>query len=590
MISLHIFIIGALMVTAQCVLLHKIFLKIPQAQYRILFSVLGIHLAVALITQYAGVFTYGVLASIHAVALLPLWFFGRTHTFSELGREQARLIREWGALVLLVAVPITLSMVYFNYSGTYNISTNAQYFEAEHLSYPYPSVSDEWYAMSWVAQTIETRSLPLHNTYDESDQSFTNYQFPFHSVLAGVFLLFGVHPIHGYVLVSIFLNSLLVLLLYSVMRTYGATQGSALLASTMALTIPWGATLLGLWCLIPATLGSIALFALIGGCARRDDLVVYTIPGGAVITLLLYPPYIVFVAPITFTFLFLLKKKLRTRYCIGMIGVVALLLGAVLLQPELLERVWREALLGDVKPLLVPHQLLPLLYIVLAYVMVVPLKKRFAPILIPWGIGLIAWVCYAVMTYRFVIGYERAVVVTLFFTLILAALGLTRLIKLFNPSVRRYAVLGVNMVAVLAMVLTTIGYTEHEDWRKLTAIDSVSGALYVPGAPIILAYYPDDATLFKTMHSDRILTIPWKGTVLGVVSDVTPIVTQPGTISSNSGLYDDFITAQCDEKHRLARAYHVTYTYTHRFNCEGFTTVQSSGEGVVLQKVTKLKE
>jgi hypothetical protein len=214
--------------------------------------------------------------------------------------------------------------------------------------------------------------------------------------------------------------------------------------------------------------------------------------------------------------------------------------------------------------------------------------RRTAPAVgILWGLTILVAALYAWTSMRFVVGYERTVVLVLFITLVLAAVGLARLIDALPDRIYPHARRAVAIVAVIVAVAIVPTYTTQLGWTKLVAVDTERQEVLLPGAPVVTAYAYEDEWLFSALEGERFLAVPWKGTTVAVATGNIPVTTQPGTISIQPGLYHTFINAPCEEKRAIAAEYDIAYVFTHRFACPGFEKMATNTEGLVLQKVVE---
>jgi len=110
----------------------------------------------------------------------------------------------------------------------------------------------------------------------------------------------------------------------------------------------------------------------------------------------------------------------------------------------------------------------------------------------------------------------------------------------------------------------------------------------VPKAPANDYLTPDDVRIFGNISGQKFLSLPWKGTVIGVATGNFPAVTKGGTLSVGSEITAyDFINAGCAAKTKIAEEYGVGYVYMPAFDCPGYEPVDRSSEGFVLYKVLK---
>ncbi len=255
----------------------------------ILFFLIIFHAFLALFTQFFGIFYYGIILGANLLAVLGLLFY----VFINRKNAQFEFKKiDWFVFIVAIISVITLYQVHYNYTGKYNMVNDAlyQYHDAQNMKYVYPYFSDEWYAVSFVKEAINSNSLPLKNPFDSS--FFVNPEIVFHSFIAEIMLFLGLDPLTQYTALSIFINTLLILLTYLFLRISNVSKFSSAVASLSILYITSASNLPGIWNLIPFTMGII--LTLIGFCfMAKKDKIIFPILAGF-FAFLFYPPLIIF--------------------------------------------------------------------------------------------------------------------------------------------------------------------------------------------------------------------------------------------------------------------------------------------------------
>ena len=539
-----------------------------------LIFLLTVQLVIALSTQAIGIFTYPVVlfANLLFVGLVLYHQWGTLRT--TVGSLSIRSV-DWILLLVIAVSGYALHSVHYNYQGIYTTAVSNEYVQAEHLSYPYPYFPDEWYAIAFVEETIATGKLPLTNPLENNESSFVNLQFPFHALLAELVVLLRLTPSSDYTLLSVGMNTLLIVIMYLVMRRFAIPALLAGSTSVLALLITSGSNLPGLWTLIPFTVGVGFLLLSLSVYPKQQ---LY----GALLTTFLYPPLALYSLVLVAA-----KRSIKQWLLLG--GGIVALMGVFLLLHEsgaaflklLQERLVYHSLLDTLVPQFTPLSVMPPILLFLAVVGLVR-AWRTVPVLVSlWGMGLVLWLVYLFTPIRFLIGFERVVMMEALLSVILAGFGLQTLLARQSGWVRNVVASGL----FVGVLISSVWYTERAAWMELVAYDVRTDSVVLPGAPATVVITDNDLTLFAEFTEQRFLSIPWKGTAIGVLTSNYPVVTQPGTITHNPGLYHIFMSSDCKEKQTILQTHQVSLVYTPPFSCPWVTPIATSSEGLVLQQV-----
>jgi hypothetical protein len=206
-------------------------------------------------------------------------------------------------------------------------------------------------------------------------------------------------------------------------------------------------------------------------------------------------------------------------------------------------------------------------------------------ILFPFGLGILFWIIYSFSLLRVFIDYERVVFFTALMAILLAGVGLFGItkwleIRLFARWVNSFlcVVIGVFMIMMPA-------YTARASWERLKLYNLKTQRFYSPAAPANRYLTEDDLKIFENKYHQRFLSLPWKGTVIGVATNNFPLCVKSGTISMNQNLYADFSEASCEEKMQVASGLNLDYIYSSDLNCPNFGRLTKSQEGLNLYRV-----
>jgi len=566
----------------------------------ILSFLLVFHLVVAIVTQAFHVFAYPVVL---ALSLLLCGFAAYKLTFRLPRFSLKSLLRaEYVAVALLTLLAVaSLYTVHYRYSGEIDIAVAPYKAEVESMAYPYPYFSDEWFAVAFIQDSIETHSLPTRNPLVAGNPSFINLELPFHSLLAGLMLLLQLDPLIHYSILAIFTGLLTVLLAYVFLRQNQIDRYTAAIAAALLLYITNGGSIWGVWNLIPLTVGMLAMllgFTFLS--ARRRGMTLLM----AFVTLVFYPPLVVFY---TVGFLFHtvaektrpFQERVKTvgYYLLSMLGAATLVSAAYFFSkgdagdfiPYVLSKVFYDTPTPGGFSYYALYDVVPIPILLLAVVGIYPLLAKRLWLLLTTAVGLLYWGLYHVALFRFVIELERVVIVTATLIVLIAGFGLGFLVDFFKKTAafQNTNVLShIQLVILAAFLLFVPFYTEREGWRNFKLVMIEDNVTHTYSAPANKYLHPDDLRLFQDIEGKNFLSLPWKGTVIGVTTPNYPAAIKGGTISLSGQLSYDFMAAGCKTKMEIATSKKLQYVYFPEFDCPGFDFVATSSEGLYLYKVS----
>lgn len=556
---------------------------------------IALHTVAALGLQAFRLFSYPLLFIIHgAVAVGALIVLVRR-------RHQIVLpsLRSFVAPGFVITVTlIALLTAHYNYTGDINVVIDRTYHRVENQSYPYPYFSDEWYAIAFIEDSIETRGLPLANPIHENRPSFPNISAATHSFVASLVVLMGADPLTSYVPIGIAINTLLVLLLYCVIAviTRGRQLFVAGVATTSILFAQPSGNLPLLWSLIPVNMGIIGLLGALFFIGRGD--VKYAL-GALVVSSIFYPPLFV-VGLIALGFRALWAPEVRQalyRYRLWLIGGALLGFAVFMLFAFGAFASWSRAtsylfakiifepssgLVPSFPIFLVSPWWVALISLIGILVLVQDRNTRWLGAL--YLLLLCWWAWYAISDVRVLVEYQRVVFLASVVGSVVVGVMAVRLSAwAFQQKHGRWIVAVSTWVLASGIVLSTFSYTDTTTWQSFAGRDRQTGAKFSPASPANLYLTDEDLRIFGAFSGATFLTNRWKGMTIGVATDNYPLVIKAGTLSRNDTLYIRFLQVSCEEK--LTLAHQATYVYSEPLECPGFKEVDRSTEGFVLYKV-----
>lgn len=571
---------------------------------KILSFVLVLQLSIAVFTQSLRLFTYStVLALNFIVFLVVLGIFYRNRLFKRVALDLKKT--DWILIFVIIVSFLHLYRVHYNYSGKYS-TFRARDTQAEHMVYPYPYYSDEWDAVSFIKYSIDSRELPIVNPLSSHKSLFRNLELAFHSFLSEIVLLLDLNPLIDYTKISLAVGALTIILVYLLLRVNEVNRLSAAIASLSALYITNGASLPGIWYLLPLNVGII--FLLLGFIFISKERLKMAIFVGF-ITLLFYPPLVVFYLPAFVVFLIASKKiskrqKLKALFVFSFIvfAAAAAVSFFYFLSKGRLEKFYDYILFSKlIHPTFAPDSIpnypianiIPTHILLLSAVGIFVLLKRKSWLVLSIIIGLVHWFLYSEVSFRLIIEYERVIFSTSILLVIVAGFGLNYLVDVvgvFGLFRKENMVNYIQAGVLLLFLALSFGYTKQEGWQKLTLTNFKTGRTLLPEAPANKHLHPDDIELFRNIKEKRFLSLPWKGKVVGVATDNYPLLTKAGTISVTLVPLSKFMQGDCSVKRKMAKNRHIEYLYLPEFFCPGFEFVGKSSEALYLYEFEGQKD
>lgn len=256
-----------------------------------------------------------------------------------------------------------------------------------------------------------------------------------------------------------------------------------------------------------------------------------------------------------------------------------------------LSRVFFDTLSSPFNPQYIFYYIIPFPVILLVLFSLKNLYKNnkwFLGLLIT---GIIFWIFDAFTIKRIFIEYERIAVFASLMVCLSAGFGLNEIGKYIGLKFKENWFSVFNFIlagAVVPFLIFIPFYTQRNDWQKLVLADSIKNTKIFPKAPANQYLAGGDLEIFKNIKNKKFLSIPWKGTAIGVATENYPAVTKEGTISvGDSSIVDIFSTSNCDIKTSIATQYNLDYVYLYNFNCPNFKKISESKEGLILYEFQK---
>ena len=566
----------------------------------ILFFLLLFQTVLGLLTQALGIFYYNVIFGctlaadfILFLAFVKLKFKDKKNFYFNFKNI------DWVIIAVAVISVLSLYQVHYNYTGQISLATDTTpiYHNVKNEVYPYPYFSDEWYAVSLVQGTINNHSLPIRNILDNT--FVLDLEIFFHSFISQIMLFLGLNPLLFYTVLSIFLNSLIILLIYLFLRINNVSKLASGICSLTALYIACSGNLPGIWHLIPFSTGII--FFLIGisfmelKSSKAAILAFCT-------ALLFYLPLIPFLT--VGLSVFLISKistskeklfKIISETVVFLFFALPVAYILLMISPlrgtvnYIFSRIFFVSLTDPFIVQLSFYRVMPVLAIFLAIPGLYFLCKNKKWVLLSELIfGAILWLIYSFTTTRFFIEYERVVIFTSVIAVIISGFGLKQIegyVKIKFKKNGSNIIKTAEIIALSVFLIMVPFYTQSDNWKNFVLIDSANGAVAYPKSPANNYLTLDDLRIFKNIKNKIFLSIPWKGTVIGVATGNYPVLVKDGNIMMGTqNMLDNFLNSDCKAKEDEVKKLNLNYIYIYEFNCPEFKEIDKSSEGFVLYK------
>ena len=313
------------------------------------------------------------------------------------------------------------------------------------------------------------------------------------------------------------------------------------------------------------------------------------------VSFVLYPPIIIFIGPAILFFIF---DQRNLRVFIKTVTLSFLLFFAVVLISYLaigkngfifaVSQIIRTNLDGGI-PYFAIWNVFP--FFVLFFVILGfwdRFKNKDFVLLAPILSGLIFWVFYTNTTKVFLIDYPRVVVITSVLLVCLVGFGFDFFIDKFKINKDSTDIFATKFLFIVFFLFSMLYYT-NDSWRKmfLKINEGKTEKKVMPASPINRYLNQEDIKIFSDIRYKTFMAPPWKGLVLGVVTDNYPTESKTSVISNNLLSYDKFMSFDCEKKKSVSQKLKIDYVYSKPFSCDNFILMASSSEGLFLYKTKK---
>ncbi len=573
----------------------------------------AVHLLTALTTQALHIFTYSVVFSVHVfVALYSIHLFFKSRDNRGLrDQEQSqsqvqekkprsvlvifckKLARNWFVVAMLFLCIFLLYSTRFNYSGVVDTAIGVK--QVSDSSYTYPQYSDEWIGSGLVSYSIREKALPLVNPLNKNEP-FINFLLASHSLFGEVILVFGLNPLTQYVYLAIVNGLLMSVCIFLVLRLLLVRPAFSAISALCVFLITNSGNLPSFWYILPYTASlTFFLFAIAGFVSKSKFVYLMNL----IISLLLYPPIILFIAPFLLAVSYGKKPNVETikflALRVAIILIIAFgLLALAGLRSFSLGEMYDRALYFVIRQSLdtgkvsyqfwniIPVFLLPFICVGLYESFIS--RKRF--IVFPAVVGIIFWIVYEYTRTIFLMEPSRVIVITSALLLIIAGIGMEKTYAKLNTitglSSEKFFVYAAKISVCIFFFFWILYLPRLGLWHKLPMLVMLENSerLLVPAPPVTRYLTQEDLNLFSGYKEKNFISSPWKGLVIGVATQNFPLESKSSTLTNKILKYQNFMKGDCTYKVSMARKFNISLAYSSPFDCpDNFVLKGNSSEG-----------
>lgn len=611
-----------LFVTTTPFVLVRLFKNRLNGFFTILTVLSFVHLCTALITQSTHTFSYEFVLSIHSIVLIVALYIYKKNKYtpantvvdktkdktilqpdktnSEIFIMSSKqfMLRNWFVLLMIFLGAWVLYSIRFDYSGIVDTSFGTK--QVVHSQYTYPLYSDEWIGSSLVSYSIESKYLPLVNPLN-ANSPFINFLFVSHSVFAELILILGLNPLTQYTYLAILNTFFLSLAVYVISRLNNVRKIISIIVSLSVLFITNSGNLPSTWFILPYSAAlTLYLFSIIG-FLLKNRIVLFV---NLILSVLLYPPFIVFAIPFLLGTsygrkvdlekirFFIIRSSILFILSLGVITLIAL-------QSFSFSEIFQRAVSFVIRPSLdtgkvsfeiwniIPLYIIP--FIPFGLFFLVKNKKKY--LYFPIIVGTLFWIYYSFTTMVFLIEPSRIITVSSVLFLIAGGIGMEYLYTYITTHTKLVSDLfmqtSLKIIVSLFFILYVLNLPRLGLWHKLPMQAKVDNQEYsfIPSPPITRYLQPDDLKLFSGYTHKVFIAPSWKGLVVGVATKNYPLDSKSSTLTNNILNYSTFMQASCENKRDLIKRYKIDLVYSRPIECPNLLKfIGTSEEGLSLYK------
>lgn len=133
----------------------------------------------------------------------------------------------------------------------------------------------------------------------------------------------------------------------------------------------------------------------------------------------------------------------------------------------------------------------------------------------------------------------------------------------------------IQWIVLFIFIILSINYTELNEWEETGFLNNSEFVEErVQSKPAIQARYSSsEVEVFKTLGESNVLSSPWKGLILGSVTDMQPLDVKESVVGVKKASLAEFTLLNCIEKVDFAERNNIDYVYSRRFSCPSFREI-----------------
>jgi hypothetical protein len=537
--------------------------------------------------------------------------------------EQRAESYRWIKLSLGIAVLIgTIGLLYsvrIQYTGPLYDGTEIQQVVQQHIKGP--MFSDEWVLAGYVQETVNRRSIPTFNIFENAPPNIYNFLTPLISALAGFMITTGL-DIFSYYWVYIFIFQLFfIYVFFTFLRNCKISGLGSVVGVLLLAFLPESSLAPGIWIMLPAYVGLSFIFLAHAAMqeyrhtyAHRYKVYMWL---HIILACLCYPPYLLLSIVYTICLGFARVKLKFVPTLFSFLGGVALI-GIVLYSAGVeiqiasiqntLRALWYPLVHSrfGVSTGAIWHYIPYVFFVTAAGGIYAWFRSARIDREMKYMTGIVLFVGISLLTATYygnveiVLSHQRTVFLCWLFMIVMTVYFLDTVLNTFFKNKINFGfqcgILGILLMFEI-LCLTIMPYSRLVRWQGVVATAD-TGELLFEARPVVTSIFPDDIRYqleeFTTGTSTaRILAAPYVNLAVGAMTDLQPISTADSYVSIAGPSYANFIAIpSCKDKYNKAIEWNLNYLIVHKTeqsliqNCPEFSLIKQINPYYYMYRVT----